>query len=107
MGVAGGLSLGAIILNDDISVLTLASTIGCSECDAVGGSSAAARAVGLTGEDLDKRRIPSLVNIVVRFVQLDDSNCAIDGTIDGLSAGLHAITVCEYGDISNGCESTW
>jgi copper chaperone for superoxide dismutase len=41
---------------------------------------------------------------VVRFVQLDDKTCAIDGTIDGLNAGYHAINICEYGDISNGCQ---
>jgi copper chaperone for superoxide dismutase len=41
---------------------------------------------------------------VVRFVQLDDSHCAIDGTVDGLNPGYHAINVCEYGDISRGCE---
>jgi copper chaperone for superoxide dismutase len=41
---------------------------------------------------------------VVRFVQLDDSHCAIDGTIDGLKSGHHSINICEFGDISKGCE---
>lgn len=40
---------------------------------------------------------------VVRFVQLDENNCAIDGTIDGLGKGRkHAINVFEYGDFSDG-----
>ena len=30
---------------------------------------------------------------VIRFVQLDDDKCAIDGTVDGLSPGEHAIHV--------------
>lgn len=38
---------------------------------------------------------------VIRLVQIDDDNCAIDGTIDGLTPGDHALTVNEYGDISN------
>jgi copper chaperone for superoxide dismutase len=41
---------------------------------------------------------------VVRFVQLDENNCAIDGTIDGIKPGYHAINICEFGDISKGCE---
>lgn len=41
---------------------------------------------------------------VVRFVQLDENNCAIDGTIDGIKTGLHSINVCEYGDLTKGCE---
>lgn len=40
---------------------------------------------------------------VVRFVQVD-KDCIIDGTIDGLSPGLHGIHVHECGDISKGCE---
>ncbi len=30
---------------------------------------------------------------VIRFVQLDNEKCAIDGTVDGLSPGQHAINV--------------
>ncbi len=30
---------------------------------------------------------------VIRFVQLDNDKCAIDGTVDGLSPGEHAIHV--------------
>ena len=49
---------------------------------------------------------PKPIRGVVRFVQIDENNCAIDGTIDGLSPGSHALNVCDYGDISRGCEST-
>lgn len=40
---------------------------------------------------------------VVRFIQLDEKRCVIDGTIDGLSPGLHGLHVHQFGDISNGC----
>jgi hypothetical protein len=38
---------------------------------------------------------------VIRFVQLDENYCAIDGTIDGLSQGEHALHIHEYGDLSD------
>lgn len=41
---------------------------------------------------------------VVRFAQTPEG-CIIDGTVDGLSPGLHGIHIHECGDISNGCES--
>uniref|UniRef100_F6Y0R2 Superoxide dismutase copper chaperone n=1 Tax=Xenopus tropicalis TaxID=8364 RepID=F6Y0R2_XENTR len=42
---------------------------------------------------------------VVRFIQTSENTCIIEGTLDGLSPGLHGIHVHEFGDISNGCES--
>ena len=43
---------------------------------------------------------------VIRFVQVDNENCVIDGTIDGLrSNGEHALAIYECGDISGGCAS--
>ncbi|CAH2324790.1 copper chaperone for superoxide dismutase [Pelobates cultripes] len=42
---------------------------------------------------------------VVRFLQVSEDNCIIDGTLDGLSPGLHGIHIHEYGDISEGCAS--
>lgn len=39
---------------------------------------------------------------VIRFVQIDFDNCAIDGTVDGLSPGDHALTIFENGDLSKG-----
>jgi copper chaperone for superoxide dismutase len=42
---------------------------------------------------------------VIRFVQIDANHCVLDGTIDGLSSGEHAINICEFGDLSNGCKS--
>ncbi|KAL1131429.1 hypothetical protein AAG570_011046 [Ranatra chinensis] len=42
---------------------------------------------------------------VVRLVQADPDVCVIDGTIDGLSPGLHGLHIHECGDISRGCDS--
>eukprot|EP00794_Sanderia_malayensis_P011691 gene11691-12904_t len=46
------------------------------------------------------------VNGLVRFVQIDDDACIIDGTVDGLLEGKHGIHINELGDISNGWQST-
>lgn len=43
---------------------------------------------------------------IVRFVQLDDAQCVIEGTVDGLDPGEHGLHVNECGDITNGCSST-
>ncbi|XP_022197059.2 copper chaperone for superoxide dismutase [Nilaparvata lugens] len=43
---------------------------------------------------------------IVRFVQLDDSLCVVEGTVDGLDPGEHGLHVNECGDITNGCDST-
>ncbi|KAF6204931.1 hypothetical protein GE061_019096 [Apolygus lucorum] len=42
---------------------------------------------------------------VIRFIQADSKICVIDGTVDGLTPGLHGIHVHECGDISQGCDS--
>ncbi|XP_053575951.1 copper chaperone for superoxide dismutase isoform X2 [Bombina bombina] len=42
---------------------------------------------------------------VVRFLQANEKKCIIDGTLDGLSPGLHGIHVHDFGDISDGCAS--
>ena len=42
---------------------------------------------------------------VVRLSQIDSSNCVIDGTIDGLSPGLHGLHIHETGDLSDGCNN--
>ncbi|KAJ8935148.1 hypothetical protein NQ314_012966 [Rhamnusium bicolor] len=42
---------------------------------------------------------------VVRFVQVTPNVCIIDGTIDGLKAGPHQISIHECGDLSEGCNS--
>ncbi|PSN36948.1 Copper chaperone for superoxide dismutase [Blattella germanica] len=46
-----------------------------------------------------------IVKGIVRFIQTDDDTCVVDGTLDGLSPGLHGLHIHECGDISNGCES--
>ena len=43
---------------------------------------------------------------VTRFVQLDDDTCVVEGTIDGLTPGMHGLHVHECGDLSSGCDST-
>lgn len=40
---------------------------------------------------------------VVRFIQANENECIVDGTIDGLTPGLHGLHVHEFGDISDGC----
>jgi copper chaperone for superoxide dismutase len=45
-----------------------------------------------------------IVKGVVRFLQTDDNTCVVDGTLDGLSPGLHGLHVHECGDISQGCD---
>ncbi|KAM4721485.1 copper chaperone for superoxide dismutase isoform 2-T2 [Rhinophrynus dorsalis] len=42
---------------------------------------------------------------VVRFLQVSDNICVIEGTLDGLSPGLHGIHIHEFGDLSDACES--
>ncbi|XP_040184735.1 copper chaperone for superoxide dismutase isoform X1 [Rana temporaria] len=42
---------------------------------------------------------------VVRFLQVSEDTCVIDGTVDGLNPGLHGLHIHEYGDNSAGCES--
>lgn len=45
------------------------------------------------------------INGVVRFVQINENECLVDGTIDGLTPGNHGFHVYECGDLSNGCEN--
>ncbi|CAH3152198.1 unnamed protein product [Pocillopora meandrina] len=47
-----------------------------------------------------------IVKGVTRFVQVSEDLCVIDGTIDGLSPGLHGLNIHELGDLSLGCAST-
>ncbi|KAM8945567.1 copper chaperone for superoxide dismutase [Pelodytes ibericus] len=42
---------------------------------------------------------------VVRFLQASEDICVIDGTVVGLTPGLHGIHIHEYGDISDDCAS--
>lgn len=36
-------------------------------------------------------------------VQVSKDLCVIDGTVDGLSPGLHGLNIHELGDLSQGC----
>ncbi|VDI51963.1 copper chaperone for superoxide dismutase [Mytilus galloprovincialis] len=57
-------------------------------------------AVALMDTGLDSK-----VKGVVRFVQVDDSTCVVDGTLDGLLPGKYGVYLHEFGDISAGCNS--
>ncbi|CAB4057122.1 CCS [Lepeophtheirus salmonis] len=63
-------------------------------------SSAVAMLGGTIGSSINQKTIG-----VIRFTQVDDENCIIDGTIDGLSPGYHGLAVHESGDLSQGCNS--
>lgn len=58
-------------------------------------------AVAMLGGTIGYSRSP-LLKGVVRFVQSGDS-CVIDGTVDGLSPGMHGLHIHECGDLSQGC----
>jgi copper chaperone for superoxide dismutase len=45
-----------------------------------------------------------MVKGLIRFVQVDKDKMVIDGTIDGLTPGKHALCMHECGDISDGCD---
>nr|XP_023018248.1 copper chaperone for superoxide dismutase isoform X2 [Leptinotarsa decemlineata] len=47
----------------------------------------------------------SNINGVIRFIQATPNTCIIDGTVDGLNAGLYHIFIHECGDISAGCDN--
>lgn len=40
---------------------------------------------------------------VVRFLQLSEERCLIDGTIDGLVPGSHGLHVHTLGDLTQDC----
>lgn len=39
---------------------------------------------------------------LVRMAQVDSQKCTIEGTLDGLPAGLHHVRVRQFGDVSQG-----
>ncbi|CAF0822838.1 unnamed protein product [Didymodactylos carnosus] len=47
----------------------------------------------------------SRVRGLVRFIQVEENTCVVDGSIDGLSPGEHGINIHEFGDLSSGCDS--
>ena len=40
---------------------------------------------------------------VVRFLQLSEERCLIDGTLDGLAPGPHGLHVHALGDLTSDC----
>jgi len=63
-------------------------------------------AVAMLGGLIGSSRVSGVVG-VVRFLQPGGGGgpCVIDGTIDGLTPGDHALAIHESGDISRGCDS--
>lgn len=47
-----------------------------------------------------------LIKGLVRFTQIEENKCIVDGTFNGLIPGKHGIHIHEYGDISEGYVST-
>ncbi|KAJ3056467.1 copper chaperone [Rhizophlyctis rosea] len=43
---------------------------------------------------------------LARLVQVDDENCLVDVTVEGVPPGKHTVAIHECGDISGGCAST-
>lgn len=76
------------------------------------GRTAILRGLGPAGSDLKHlgaavvEMRSGIVKGVTRFVQVSEDLCVIDGTIDGLSPGLHGLNIHELGDLSLGCTST-
>tara|TARA_B100000214_G_scaffold375264_1_gene360881 strand:+ start:2323 stop:2835 length:513 start_codon:yes stop_codon:yes gene_type:complete len=42
----------------------------------------------------------------VKFSRISDTTCRIECSLKDISPGLHGLHVHEFGDLSNGCEST-
>ncbi len=51
------------------------------------------------------RPLERRVHGLVRFIETDDEQCIIEGSVDGLLPNSSArINIHEYGDLSNGCD---
>lgn len=44
------------------------------------------------------------INGIIRFIQINENECIVDGIVDGLPPGKHGIHIYECGDLSNGCK---
>ncbi|XP_030636715.1 copper chaperone for superoxide dismutase [Chanos chanos] len=73
------------------------------------GRRAVLKGMGGSGQDLGTAVAMvggvGLVKGVVRFLQLSQDQCLIDGTIDGLQPGPHGLHVHELGDLTQDCTS--
>lgn len=45
--------------------------------------------------------VPSIKG-VIRFIQINNDTCIVDGVVDGLQPGTHDLSVHECGDLSKG-----
>lgn len=66
----------------------------CNVCVCVSDLGAAVAMMGGSGP----------VQGVVRFLQLSEERCLIDGTIDGLEPGTHGLHVHTLGDLTQDCQ---
>lgn len=66
------------------------------------GGQSAVVIINNTGSDVDKTPIRG----VIRFCSISsEKGVVIDGTIDGLTPGLHGLHIHESGDVSGGCST--
>lgn len=49
-------------------------------------------------------RLYDSVKGVIRMVQVNEEICVLEGTIDGLQPGEHALRIHNNGDLSQGCD---
>ena len=49
--------------------------------------------------------IPDEVKGLIRFVQLDESHCSIDVSVNGLPPGQHGLAIHQFGDFTRDWES--
>ncbi|XP_046985626.1 copper chaperone for superoxide dismutase [Schistocerca americana] len=97
----------SVVLETTLPTSEILEKLESTGCRAVlkgyGGGVCKTAAVAMVGNDCG--RADGHIKGVIRFLQLDNDTCVIDGTIDGLEPGKHGIHVYECGDISDGCES--
>lgn len=97
----------SVVLETTLPTSEILKKLESTGCRAVlkgyGGGIYKTAAVAMVGNECG--RADGNIKGVIRFLQLDNNTCVIDGTIDGLEPGKHGIHVYECGDISDGCES--
>ncbi|KNC79581.1 hypothetical protein SARC_08029 [Sphaeroforma arctica JP610] len=60
-----------------------------------------------TAQDASAASEPvGMVRGLVRFVQVSEDVCVVDGAASGLQTGTHGVRVNTYGDLTDGCSST-
>jgi len=111
-GVEGIKSFTVNLETEQVIVESTLSTGQVQELIEISGRMAILRGLGAPGAQLShlgaavaEMRSGSVLG-VARFVQVSEDLCVIDGTVDGLTPGLHGLNIHELGDLSQGCLST-